>query len=155
MAFRLKPVQMSSLLSLFFVGVVACATPQHFYLRYDREFIQSDLNKILTEHPLSAEENIKVVTLGKGQAVSHHVVQIRDREVPHIHKDHELTVVMLRGRGYLVLEQKRIDLAVGDVLFIPRGIIHYFINTFTQPSVALAVFSPPFDGKDTIPVEKP
>lgn len=26
---------------------------------------------------------------------------------------------------------------------------------FSEPSVALAVFSPPFDGKDTIPVEKP
>ncbi len=27
--------------------------------------------------------------------------------------------------------------------------------TFPQPSVALAVFTPPFDGKDTIPVKSP
>jgi len=26
---------------------------------------------------------------------------------------------------------------------------------FSQPAVALAVFSPSFDGKDSIPVEKP
>ena len=155
MAFRLKPVPMSSLLSLFFVGVVACATPQHFYLRYDREFIQSDLNEILTEHPLSAEENIKVVTLGKGQGVSHHVVQIRDREIPHVHKKHDLTVMVLKGKGYLLLGKRKIDLAAGDVLFVPRRTTHYFVNTFSEPSVALAVFSPPFDGKDTIPVEKP
>lgn len=35
------------------------------------------------------------------------------------------------------------------------GVVHYFVNTSTEPSVALAVFSPSFDGKDSIPVEKP
>ncbi len=43
----------------------------------------------------------------------------------------------------------------GDILFIPRGSAHYFVNTFSEPSVALAVFSPDFDGKDSIPEGKP
>jgi quercetin dioxygenase-like cupin family protein len=61
---------------------------------------------------------------------------------------------MLKGKGYLMLEQKRIDLIRGDILFIPLGSVHYFVNTFSEPSVALAVFSPVFDGKDSIPVGK-
>ena len=87
--------------------------------------------------------------------VSHHIVQIRDREVPHIHKLHDGTVVMMKGRGYLVMDHRRIDLTVGDVVFIPRGVVHYYVNTASEPTVPLAVFSPPFDGTDNIPVTTP
>ncbi len=133
--------------------LLACAPTPRFYLRYGPVLSETDLDRILAENPLPATENYKVVTLGKAQEISHHIVQIRDRELSHIHKEHDLTVVMLRGQGYLMLEQRRIELAVGDVLFIPRSVVHHFVNTFSEPSVALAIFSPPFDGKDTIPVE--
>ncbi len=53
-----------------------------------------------------------------------------------------------------MLEQKRIELRKGDVLFIPRGSVQYVVNTFAEPSVGLAVFSPVFKGKDSIPVGK-
>lgn len=84
--------------------------------------------------------------------MSHHIVQIRDREIPHIHKFHDLTVIVLGGRGYIMWEQRRIDLKAGDVLFIPRGLAHYYVNGSEEPAVAFAIYSPPFDGKDTIPV---
>ncbi len=155
MALRSKNVWISaSFFALAFI-ILSCAPTPRFYLQYGSQFTQSDLDRILAEDPLPAGENIKVVTLGKGEEISHHVVQIRDREIPHIHKTHDLTVLVLRGKGYLMLEQKRIDLMVGDVLFIPRSVVHYFVNTFSEPSVALAIFSPSFDGKDTLPVEKP
>ena len=155
MAFRFRGILTRTLIPLIAIGVVGCTSSRNFYLRYDHRFINSDLDRILTEHPLSSEENIKVVTLGKGQAVSHHLVQVRDREISHIHKKHDLTVVVLKGKGYLMLGKRRVNLTEGDILFIPRGSTHYFVNTFSEPSVALAVFSPPFDGKDSIPVEKP
>lgn len=155
MVLRSRNIWTSSPLGLLSLILLACAPSPRLYLQYGSEFVQSDLNRILAENPLPATENYKVVTLGKGPEISHHVVQIRDREIPHIHKNHDLTVVMLRGQGYLMLEKRRIDLAVGDVLFVPRSVPHYFVNTYTQPSVALAIFSPPFDGKDTIPVNVP
>lgn len=96
-----------------------------------------------------------MTTLGKGEGVSHHVVQVRNREMPHIHKDHDLTIVVLKGAGYLILDGRPIDLVAGDIVFIPRAIPHYFVNTFREPTYGLAVFSPPFDGKDTIPIGKP
>ncbi len=110
---------------------------------------------MLAENPLGASENIKITTLGQGQGVSHHLVQVRDREKPHIHKIHDGTVVMVKGRGYLMLENRRIDLSAGDIVYIPRNAVHYFVNTASEPSVAFVVFYPPFDGKDTAPMEKP
>lgn len=67
----------------------ACAPAPRLYLHYGKEFRQSDLEKILAESPLGTTENIRLTTLGQGQGVSHHVVQVRDREAPHLHKLHE------------------------------------------------------------------
>jgi mannose-6-phosphate isomerase-like protein (cupin superfamily) len=139
----------------FFFLFTACAPAPRFYLQYGDHFRQGDLEKMLAENPLPPGENIKVITLGQGPAASHHVVQIRDRESPHLHKTHDATVTMLKGQGYLMLEQRRIDLAVGDVVYIPRGAVHYFTNTAREPTVAFAIYSPAFDGKDTHPVAVP
>jgi len=135
--------------------LAACGASPSFYLRYGDRLSERDLDSLLAANPLGASENIKAITLGQTREVSHHVVQIRDREVPHIHKGHDVTVVMLRGQGYLMWGKERMDLVAGDILFIPRGAVHYFINTHSGPAVALAIYSPAFDGKDTIPVEKP
>ena len=152
----IKPKTISTRLSLFFffLNILACAPSPHFYLQNGGQLTHAHLDEILADKPLSPEQNIRVVTLGKGTETSHHLVQIRDREAPHLHKKHDLTVVMLKGKGYLMLGQKRIDLIRGDILFIPQGSVHYFVNTFSEPSVALAVFSPVFNGKDSIPVGK-
>ena len=138
-------------LSVFF----ACAPAPRVSLQYGTEFKQAEIAKVLAEDPLGANENIKITTLGQGQDVSHHLVQIRDREKPHIHKIHDGTVVMVKGGGYLMMDNRRIDLSVGDIVYIPRGAVHYFVNTAGEPTVAFVVFSPPFDGKDTVPAEKP
>ena len=133
----------------------ACVSGPHFYLQYGNEYREFELEKFLADNPLAPGDNIKVVHLGRSASASQHVVQIRDREVPHLHKLHDATVTMMRGQGYLVLGQKRIDLKTGDVIHIPRGVPHYYVNTASDPTVALAVYAPPFDGKDIHPVSVP
>jgi mannose-6-phosphate isomerase-like protein (cupin superfamily) len=133
----------------------ACAPTPQISLQYGTELKQAGIDKVLAENPLGASENIKITTLGQGQGVSHHVVQVRDREKPHMHKIHDGTVVMVKGRGYLMMDNRRIDLSTGDIVYIPRGVVHYFVNTAGEPAVAFVIFSPPFDGKDTVPVLKP
>jgi mannose-6-phosphate isomerase-like protein (cupin superfamily) len=54
-----------------------------------------------------------------------------------------------------MMGQSRFDLTAGDVFFIPRNTPHYFVNTSPEPAAAFVVFSPPFDGKDTVPVKLP
>ncbi len=155
MALKSKEMWIKAGLILLSFALIACSASPSFYLRYGNRLSEQDLDSLLAANPLGASENIRVVTLGQTREVSHHVVQVRDREGPHIHKDHDVTVVMLRGQGYLMWEKERVDLVAGDILFIPRGAVHYFVNSHSGPTVALAVYSPAFDGKDTIPVEKP
>jgi mannose-6-phosphate isomerase-like protein (cupin superfamily) len=135
--------------------LLACSSAPRIFLQHGSELKEADVEKVLAENPLGAGENIKITNLGQGASVSHHLVQVRDREKPHIHKFHDGTVVMVKGRGYLILDNRRIDLSVRDIVYIPRGAVHYFVNTASEPSVAFVVFSPPFDGKDTAPVDKP
>ena len=136
--------------------LVACASSSPRFFRHDGTTItQADLDKVLAENHLVPSEKIKSTTLGQAPDMSDHIVQIRDRDAPHIHKSHDSTVVMMKGRGYLVMEHRRIDLSVGDVVFIPRGVVHYYVSTSSEPTVAFVVFSPPFDGTDNIPVTTP
>jgi len=135
--------------------VSACVSGPHFYLQYGDEYRELDLEKILADNPLGPADNIKVTNLGRSTSASQHVVQIRDREFLHVHKIHDATVTMLRGQGYLVLDKKRVNLKTGDVIHIPRGIAHQYVNTSREPTVALAVYAPAFDGKDTHPVNQP
>lgn len=150
-----KGIGLSYFAVLIALIALSCASSPGIYLQYGNSFSEGDLAKILAENPLGPDENIKLTTLGKGEGVSHHVVQVRNREMPHIHKDRDLTIVVLKGAGYLILDGRPIDLVAGDIVFIPRAIPHYFVNTFREPTSGLAVFSPPFDGKDTIPIGKP
>lgn len=146
---------LSGLVLLLSLLTLSCARTPGLYLQYGNRFSQTNVAKFLAENPLGPSENIKVTTLGTAQGVSHHIVQVRDRETPHIHKHHDLTIVMFKGEGYLMIDGRRVNLAEGDVVFIPRAVPHYFVNTLSEPSSGLAVFSPPFDGKDTLPIAKP
>ncbi len=132
--------------------ICACVSGPHFYMQYGNEYREIELEKILDEYPLAPGENIKVVNLGRSASASQHVVQVRDQEIPHVHKIHDVTMSMMRGQGYLVMDNKRVNLKAGDVVHIPRGAVHYFVNTDSTPAVAFAVYAPAYDGKDTYPV---
>jgi quercetin dioxygenase-like cupin family protein len=134
---------------LVFAG---CVSGPHFYLQYGGEYRELDLEKVLADNPLAPGENIKVANLGRSASASQHVVQIRDREVLHVHKLHDATVTMMRGQGYLVLDNKRVNLKAGDIIHVQRGVAHQYVNTSSDPTVLLAVYSPPFDGQDNYPV---
>jgi mannose-6-phosphate isomerase-like protein (cupin superfamily) len=155
MATRSRKFSRCALAGFIFYFCFACAPAPRISLQYGTEFKQAEIEKVLAENPLGASENIKITTLGQGQGVSHHVVQVRDQEKPHMHKMHDGTVVMVRGRGYLMMDNRRIDMSAGDIIYIPRGAVHYFVNTASEPAVAFVIFSPPFDGKDNVPIAKP
>ena len=112
--------------------------------------------EVVRANPLGPDDNIKGIPLSPPPAdqpaVSHFIVQIRRRENPHIHQDHDATIVMLRGHGRLVIGSRIVSLRAGDTIFVPRGTPHYYVNESAEPTVALAIFSPSYDGKDAIVV---
>jgi len=146
------------LISLAVLGMLFGCTPSqipYVFLQYAKELRQANLAKVLADNPLGPGENIKITKLGQGPGASHHVVQIRDRESPHLHNAHDGTVIVVRGRGYLVMDTRRITLTAGDIAHIPRGVPHYYVNTDLEPTVAFVIFAPPFDGKDNVPATMP
>ena len=152
---KLKNFSLASLLIVSLATWSACVLGPHLCLQYGNDYQEITLDKLLADNPLPAGESIKAVNLGRSQSASQHIVQIRDREVPHLRKPHDATVTMMRGQGYLIPGQKRIDLKTGDVIHIPRGAPHYYVNTASEPTVAFLVYAPAFDGKDIHPVGLP
>ena len=101
---------------------------------------------------MSKDQDIRIDLVATGPATSVHVVQLRKSEKPHIHATHDLKVVVLRGRGTMHIGKEKFRCDAGSVFDIPKGTPHYFMNEGPRPAAALATFSPPYDGKDMIPV---
>ena len=135
---------------LFLFLLVSCASEPTLLLSEKEDFSVKKLAKLLAEHPLLPEENIKAVLLEKTEQVSYHLIQIRDREKPHIHKTHDLTVFLLKGRGEMHLGANSFPIKKGDVIRVPAGARHFYVNKGKSPSVAYVIFTPPYHGKDRI-----
>ena len=111
------------------------------------------LEELALRAPLSPDQDFRVVPIGRDEHTSHHVVTIRDREVPHRHDRHDLVVVMLRGHGHMRLGDEERPVGEGSVLYVPRGTPHAFRNASDAPAVAYAMYAPAFDGEDRVTVE--
>ena len=102
--------------------------------------------------PLAPSDNIRPTEVRRGEHSSISLVQVRDREQPHVHTRYDLTVVIAKGSGTLWLNGAPLPMGEGDVAFIPRGTPHYFVNGGAEPAAALVVFAPAFTGPDQQPV---
>ena len=120
----------------------------------EKEIYKKGWMEIVKENPIGKDENIKVIPLFKNENGSHFIIQIRDREKPHIHETHDLTVVVKRGKGVLHIGKDELPMKCEDIAFIPKGVFHYFVNTGSEPAVAYAIFNPSYDGKDMKYVEE-
>ena len=112
------------------------------------------LVELVGRAPLDPDQDFRVVEIARDAHSSHHVVSIRDREVPHRHDRHDLLVVMLRGYGGMRLDDEERSVGEGSILFVPRGTPHAYRNASDEPAVAYAVYWPPFDGADRVSVER-
>ena len=95
-------------------------------MRYEKGVEAFDLDSLVAR---AAPGPVAIVDLGRTAWVSHHVAIVREGEVPHYHRFHDLTVVVLRGEGIIDIEGRRIALKPGDVAYVQRGVRHYFRNT--------------------------
>ena len=143
--------------SMLFLAVVvallqsSCAFQRgSYYWWSDNNLSAHQIDAILREHPMEPSQNISVTPLASTASGSHHLVQVRHSESLHVHRDHDLAVFVYRGQGRIRIGQQVISIHQGDMLSIPRGVPHAFENTASKPSVAIVIFTPPFDGKDTV-----
>jgi quercetin dioxygenase-like cupin family protein len=62
--------------------------------------------------------------------------------VPHYHRDWEETIYGLEGAISFTVAGERVEVRPGEVLFIPRGIVHGFINETQAMAKMLCVLTP-------------
>ena len=111
------------------------------------------IDEIRTAHPIPPGESLTTLELLRGQDTSAHLVQVRTRLKPQIHREHEEVAYIVEGRGVFVLGERAYPVKAGSVMIIPRGMRHAY--EAKEPTVVLAVFAPPFDPADRIPAEDP
>ena len=77
-------------------------------------------------------------------ALSLHLVRLEPGAeiTPHTHDEAE-TFYLLSGRGVLVMGDEEIELGPGCGGLAPPGVVHGMRNPGPQPTVVLAIFTPP------------
>lgn len=143
-------------LSLVLLTVLAgCTCPKkRIYSITDDGLYSKEWIEIVRENPIGKDQNIRVTPLFKNEDSSHYIIQINDRERPHIHETHDLTVIVKKGEGTLNLGEEKLPMKKGDIAFIPRGKIHWFVNDRKgRTAVAYVIFTPSYSGKDKKIVE--
>lgn len=68
--------------------------------------------------------------------------------IAHSHDGYEETIYGLEGVLTWTVEGAVTDVAVGEVLCIPRGDVHFFENTHDSDATALAIVTPGILGPD-------
>jgi quercetin dioxygenase-like cupin family protein len=65
---------------------------------------------------------------------------------PHYHKDVDEAAYGLEGILTFTVDGQAHQIGPGDRCFIPRGVVHHFINAGTEPTRTLAVLTPALIG---------
>src|SRR3990172_5980826 len=134
-----------------------CAAPQKyvFYQYTQLEGIKSKTaDRFKWENSVQPVEDMAKALILEMENSSAHFIQIQGSEKKHSHDFHDLTVIVQSGRGRMYLGTSSVNVRSGAVIFIPRGLEHYFVNGGPEPASAIAVYSPAFDGKDIVEREE-
>ncbi|OHB74602.1 MAG: hypothetical protein A2Z34_04590 [Planctomycetes bacterium RBG_16_59_8] len=114
---------------------------------------------ILREKRLGPSEAVSIIDVTRSSKNSVHLVQVRGEIAPHYHRDRFELVYILSGSGLFTLRQQgKVEInrmvKAGDIFSIPAGSVHSFHNDGETPTIALSIFTPPFDGKDRHELER-
>lgn len=71
----------------------------------------------------------------------------------HFHSFHTENVIVVEGKGIMKLGIKEFKIKKGDVIVIPKGIIHSVRSKGRKPLRVISIQSPYFDGKDRVMVK--
>jgi quercetin dioxygenase-like cupin family protein len=143
-------------LTLLAACLASCAAdPAHDVLRRETQVLEpAMLLRILRQAPVAADEDLRAEPLVESEEFSAYLLQFRTGEPRHIHCGHDQTFIVYRGQGEIYIDDQRRVCRPGDVFHIPRGTPHYCVNTASEPLVVVNLFTPPFDGKDRIPLPR-
>ncbi len=148
---------LSALFSMLF-SVAGCRTRREIVMeRTDLANMSFEYVHMAELPTFDGEKEASFVLWNRTEHQSHHVlqlapqVQLKERH----HRKHDITIFGVTGRAIVSVDGKRRILEPGVAIFVPR--MHaYAVIPHESPGnvVAVMVFSPPFDGKDTLILER-
>jgi quercetin dioxygenase-like cupin family protein len=132
------------------VVALGCHAPAPMPPRLDIGALRQGVGPFLTAHPLAENAAIRADLVERTSGYSVHVVQVRGREPPHRHMEHDLIVQVLRGSGTFTVDGTALAMRAGDVVAISRGTLHWWTPSPGTTAATLAIFAPPLDAPDTV-----
>lgn len=104
------------------------------------------LEKVNTT-PLDPEVGIAIIKGAELPGVSVSLAVVEDRIRPHYQKVSDEVYTIIKGQGQASIGGRTVELQEGDVVAIPKGQVHSFINTGSEPCLLLFSSGPRFDAE--------
>ncbi len=142
--------------------MVSCTTARY----YPTNFIESlkhparfpdvhppdvkNVEDVAHKNPLGDDEEVKIIHVSENKNASMHLIQIRENAVlrPHYHRRHDKVIYVEKGTSIATVDGSRYVVKPGSMLQIPNRTVLTIHNTGDETFVAVAIYSPPFDGRD-------
>jgi mannose-6-phosphate isomerase-like protein (cupin superfamily) len=102
----------------------------------------------------SVSDNLYNKALFGDSLTSSFCITIKKEVKAHKHASHSEHVIVIEGEGSMKLADKTFTIKKGDVVFVPKNIIHSVKTTSKIPLKVISVQAPLFDGKDRIMIEE-
>ena len=99
----------------------------------------------MAKTPIDPEVGIAIVEGVAEPGVSIGLAVVKDRIRPHYQKVSDEIYYVLRGQGTITIGQDQQELHEGDVVSIPKGQVHSFVNTGADPCLILFSSGPKFE----------
>jgi len=94
--------------------------------------------------PIDPEVGIAIIKGAELPGVSVGLAVVQDRIRPHYQKVSDEIYTILKGRGQATIGGKTVNLKEGDMVTIPKGQVHGFVNTGDEPCLVLFSSGPKF-----------
>jgi quercetin dioxygenase-like cupin family protein len=99
--------------------------------------------EVIHAGPIEIRFRIPAAQTGGNLTVFEFLVPAQARvPVPHSHEAFDETLYGLDGTLTWTVDDRKVDVGPGDVLFIPRGHVHHFTNLGAQTARQLSVITP-------------
>jgi mannose-6-phosphate isomerase-like protein (cupin superfamily) len=113
------------------------------------------LSSLLGKNPPAKDEAFKIIPAVQGQDASVTVVRAEKELPPNTNLSREEVGYVVQGGGTMRFGDEKRPVKAGDILSLPRRVVHGFSNGAKRGTVVVSVMAPPFDGKDRIFVSPP
>ena len=99
----------------------------------------------MQQTPIDPEVGIAIVQGTAEPGVSVGLAVVKDCIRPHYQKVSDEIYYIVQGRGTVTIGGESRELKQGDVVSIPKGQVHGFVNTGTEPCLVLFASGPKFE----------